>query len=103
MLNVDPVINGYSQSVIDGLIRTLDAEADKCLQKAIKMPAGEDHDEVVAMRNLAKTHGTLIKMLMKWSVCTDRFDIITRHVVAFKDFLGGVRYILEIASPATTE
>ena len=59
-MGTDPVINGYSRSAIKNLIEILQAEAEKCFNESLKLPAGEEHDEVVAMHNLVKTHKVFI-------------------------------------------
>ncbi|MFA6183618.1 MAG: hypothetical protein WC682_00775 [Parcubacteria group bacterium] len=103
MKNLDPVVNGYSRSVIANLIETLEKEASRRVHEATQRPQEEEHDEVVGMRSLVGTHNAQIKMLMKWSMCRQSLGHITRHLVGFRDFLSYASYLLSELAPAVIE
>lgn len=94
MKNQDPVVNGYSRSVIQNLIETLGQDAQKCVREAAKRREGEDHYEVVGMRNFAQSNKKLIKMLIDWSMCEETLEHVTRHLPAFIDVIDDASLLL---------
>ena len=91
----DPVINGFSQSVIKALIENLHNGAIECYNKTSEVLLSPEKD---AMITFTKKYSVSIRMLAKWMlVDAPKF----RNAKAFGDFLQDAKDILDDLAPPT--
>ncbi|EKE11617.1 MAG: hypothetical protein ACD_15C00046G0001 [uncultured bacterium] len=94
----DPVINGYSRSVIEYLIDILRKKVAEHVAAAAELPDGEEHYEIVGMRTFHNENSTSILMLAKWCVDSE-IGNLTRTLPVFESFLNRASTLLNTLAP----
>lgn len=94
MKHIGFIVNGFPKAVIFKLIEELHRIAEERVEEAIQEPLTEEHYEVVGMKRLVEEYRPSVEFLLRIVPVEDEdpVGLVTRHLVAFKDFLGKVSW-----------
>ena len=95
MKNADPVINGFSASIIKHLIQLLNDKANECYNNAEKVLTSPEKD---AMRTFSHLYTSPIQMIAKWAMIKAPREFKTS--VELNGFLLKARIIIDMLTPA---